>query len=509
MAMMSGALARARALAGNPAALAMMMGAARASAEGRAKAIADDYASRTAKAKVSIDVDGEGRKTLTAKRVPVDDVDAQIQEAHEGPRRELLTTLGGTLDDLDREHAQQSAAQLDPEAIRNELSTHEGRVKLSLELGASSRRKAENDSVRIQNGEIPIERAIQQVLEKRAGKAREFLKRVDATNEKSREDARKRNNSVYSAIKSSDLDSVNVEDIASRASVDPKTITSNPEYLSAMKDRREQLTLAKAKGRRSAVNSTITSMKPEDVSGYESFDQWLGDQEAELGDLTPSERGRAKARFTGLKARARRQEEDQRFQRERQDAFLEKIAAGTKQKPAKISFGDARTIEVDDLVSLRGDDGIDQRSVDIAFRVRNGQITRELITLEGQRQKTRKLKTAGAVDDDKADADIEEMTTRINQLREDQKKLAKPKDSLGILAGGPNVGDRKTFPNGAVGEWDGKGWKQVTAGTQLDSGSGKFSAQKEAGIAAYMRAKGYGSADRQKAIEELKLAGRL
>lgn len=31
----------------------------------------------------------------------------------------------------------------------------------------------------------------------------------------------------------------------------------------------------------------------------------------------------------------------------------------------------------------------------------------------------------------------------------------------GMAPGGPKIGDRKTFPNGVIGEWDGTGWVQV------------------------------------------------
>ena len=145
--MTNDALQRAKVLAANPAAAAMVIAATRHKAETNATNEAKSRGEREAEAKVTIDV---GSGTLKAEGVPVDDFEESMQEAHDRPYNELTAIMS------------RMAEGLNAAKIKDQLSTHKGRLGAARELGANAL-TSRIDAWRVKTGRITPERAVEQV----------------------------------------------------------------------------------------------------------------------------------------------------------------------------------------------------------------------------------------------------------------------------------------------------------------------------------------------------------
>lgn len=412
---MNGPLQKARQLAMNPAAAAMMVAATRNKAESNAKTVAAERDKKNAEAKVTIDV---GTGTLRAEGVPLDDFEKTMQSAYDKPYRELAA--------VKNRMAAEMQAKADEEQIAEAGNEWSGRVGPKI-----------SDIWRGKGRKTAMMRAKQLAETKRDAKFYGELAEAEEKEAKERETKQK---GARGAIESSDLSDLTTDDVAVKSGLSAEEIESNPALTTAMKRQRDELTLKKAKESAGTRRKAVGDLKRDAVESGLTFDDWVADTEAQVGELTESERSLAKSKWTSFEKKiteetkkATRAEEDQAMQRKRFEVFVEKLSAGTKEKPAKISATEATFTEPEELVALRGQEGVDQTTLESAIRTRAGKITDELGKLERRRRSKRTLKTSGAIDPDVADAEIQEMTERIDQLREQQKTLAKPKDSLGIL----------------------------------------------------------------------------
>lgn len=351
--------------------------------------------------------------------------DAAMQAEYEKPYNDLEKNLGAMADAAEGVRIEQMQEQLDPEHVRKELSSHEGRVRLSLELGATNRRKAEYDAERIRTGAIPIEKAIHQVIAKRAAGARDLQKQIETRSNA----ATAKRQRVRDEIGKSDLETLNYADVATRAGVDSEVVEDDPDLNEAMRVQRGRKTLDMARTRFEKADSRIEKIDAKTVAGYQGdVDAWMADQSVEF---MPSQQRRAQKAFAGVGEAVERQREDQRQQNEKFQKTLDRIEAGTVEKPVSLSPGDTHVISVDALLGYLGDDRVRQTSLDIAITRKSDQIDRDLKTRERSRSQKRTQLSAMTAAQRKVKPDaalalqfeIDNLTAEIDELRQSAEKI--------------------------------------------------------------------------------------
>lgn len=308
---MSGLFRRARALAANPAALAMMIGATKFKSQANAKTVAEQGQQRKDNAKVTLDL---ANGTLNAKDMPIEDMHKQIAGAAAGPFQELSQTITQLGDQVDQD--QIDAATNHWEGVLPKIS----------------------DAWKNKGKKSAMERAL--ALNK-LGETATAMTRAQTMARQQKQDATKQNNAIYSEIKKSDLNSLTPEDVAARAGVDPSDLTD--QHLATMKQRRDQLTLEKAKSGSDSVNKRISTLKTDDVAGYTDFRAWLTDQQAETGDFSDSQKSRAESRFTGLK----KQYEDEQQQKQARDERANNADVRSADAAARAAVNQTRSEDKD------------------------------------------------------------------------------------------------------------------------------------------------------------------
>lgn len=417
---------RAQILAANPAAVAMMVGAAKHKSETAAKTAGEEGQQRQDQAKVSLDL---GSGTISTKDMPVEDFHAEMAKAYEGPQRELSATL------------QRMSAKLNRDTITKELSTYQGRVAAARELGANPL-TARIDAWRIGSGRITPDRAVDQVAMKRAGDMAGFYKATSPMLDDARavanmgraEDtaaaasARRSRQDVVQAINRSDSSNLTEENVAAEAGLDPSELT--PKEKISIKARRDSLTMKETRDRRARVAKAINdvdldALDPDTVAKLAGTDQL---DESEIASLNAKKK--------------KLQDKEQRdIVRENRLATAQalKQAAATRADEAR-----GRVVTNKEKADRR-------RDVDAVGR----QIEKNNDKITANQRAFSKLLPG-------ADADQRKTLQEQNfGLVAENRKLM---GDLASLRGGqsaPKVGDRKDFPNGKTGQWDGKGWAEV------------------------------------------------
>lgn len=377
-------LLTARALATNPAAVALMSAAARQASETNVKAVTEDRQRKDAKAKVQINLGEGGNATFDAKGISADDFNASVAEAMAGPQRQYLEVL------------RKMSALADREAIKKELETHEGRLRAAREIGGNWW-TSRVDSRRLRTGRNSMETAADQVFMERARKLKAYQDQVgstfddtlraqagDQTRERAQDTAEKAaRKAVYGEIGKADLRALNVESIAATTGIDPGALANDKGVIGAMERRRTALTLDLAKGNAKDRRAAVGKLGKDVVASGQTFEQWKADSEAQVGELAPSEIAQARgkwARFTKSVAK-----DEETLQRTRRDQTIQErrlqMAEEARDKPPKpraIDSTEARVATVTELVALQGRPDIEQKSLQSAFRKRHGTVSEKI-----------------------------------------------------------------------------------------------------------------------------------
>lgn len=419
------AMNRARLLAANPAAVAMMVGATQHKAESAAKTEKQAADAAASQAKVSIDLGADGKQVINAKGVPVDDFDSNIAKAYEGPQRELSSIMDRLASNLNREK------------IRQQLQTYQGRLAAARELGANAL-TSRIDAWRIGSGRISPESAVDQVAMQRAAKLANFHRMASGVFDDARlaantdradraaqnTAARQRRQSLLSAINKSDLSNLSVDNIAAEAGLSPEELT--PQDLTAIKARRDSLTLREAKDRRGRVAKTINDLDP---------DALTPDNVARLSgaeQLTESEIASVSARKKALDdKRARDEARDARADAREARAVAAELRAA--QASERSAHADERAGRSEERSVAREEHSRRQKAIDeLADKIEknNDRIQRNSIdyakALDDKEREELRKQNIGHIQENK------DLLAHLNALRSQRQPASAPSDGKAI-----------------------------------------------------------------------------
>ena len=273
---MSGLMQRARTLATNPAAAAMMLAATRHKAETGVKNESDARAAKDENAEVTFDV---GKGTISAKGVSVEDLGQVQQDAYDKPYGELAAISRRMATQMQREDE-----NADEEQAGNQWS---GVLPNIADLW---RGKGAKDNYR-RAKQLQMKRDEARFYDEMA---KEEKKRADAATKQEEKVTKQRSAARAEIGRSDDLRSLTTSDVAVRAGVDEATVADDPVLADAMRAQRIGLTLKGAKEAATARRARVSALKREDVEDG-TFEQWKADTETQVGELSPSELGRARA----------------------------------------------------------------------------------------------------------------------------------------------------------------------------------------------------------------------
>jgi hypothetical protein len=469
-------LAIARTLATSPAATAMMLAAARHKAETNVKNVSADRAKAEEKSKVTLDL---AKGTITGVDVPVDDFAQTQQDAYDKPYRELEKVAAPLMELL-----KSQGQKLDRDKIKQELSTPEGRLRAArnefdynpISARLWGRRQIKNLPENEAVDRVVMERAkrfaglyaglspIVDDLRMGASKATEAQKAAAAAQTAARK-------ALFSDIGKADLEMLTVEGIAARTGIPPEALEADDEIMKSISDRRTKLTVAKAKDSATVRRKAVADLKREVVDGGQTFEQWREDTESQVGPLSSSEVSRARAKWrsfekkiTDERVEKQRASEDQRMQVER----FEKAMTPKPEKPT-VPKGNWTT---DDIITANGDASVDQN---VLGRLANGRLTSIARDMQTNVDEAKSVDAEIAALERVAEEDrtvrqdvrLETLQVKRRTLAEANTRLRSEKEALREAGFGGRrtqlkVGDTKTFPNGRVGRWDGRGWVLVS-----------------------------------------------
>lgn len=383
---MIGAMQRARVLASNPAAAAMMLAATRHRAETGVKDVSDERAKKDAKAEVTLNMaDG----TIDAKGVSVDDLGQTQQQAYDKPYRELAITARHMAVQMDR---QDEAARAD--AAGNEWS---GVLPKISDIWRGKRQKD------------AYKRA--QQLQYKRDEARYYDELAKAQEEQAKEreklakEATKGRTTARAEIGRSDLSSLTTSDVATRAGVDESVVANDPAMIEAMKSKRDALTLKGTKDAATARRARVVAMNKDDALGG-TFDQWRQDTESQVGELTPSELAHAQNKWRAFEGKVA--EDQVKTERAAADQRMQvaSFAKSMQDKPAKPERPSPRWT-TSDIIASKDDPDVNQG---VLHRVANTRLARVASTINKNNSKVQAF-----------DAEIAALNSEIAVMSKDPK----------------------------------------------------------------------------------------
>lgn len=363
---------------------------------------ADEQAARTPPPEITLKPGPGGKPVATIKNAPIFDAEEQKAQAKATPREMVQDALKQHGHRLPRPQdaardvagfggaftaaAAEGGVGLGTALIAALVSRHGG-ARERFARNIANMRAANEDQVFLRkvkpllDEEQQIDAAERRAYYQKVGEARKLIRSTDFSKLSSPEEA--------------------YEEIAAASELD-----EFPPFLISAIDTKRALDLKKAEeSRQKSVDQRITGMKKEDVAGYDSFEAWLADQEAEKGSFTKSQASRAKGRFSGLRREVSIQNRREDRIAEKHEERGEKKIKPTKEWP------------VGRLVSSKGKAEIDQDAWTIAVEQKEEEI-RESIRKNQAELATKREELAGLEEVEGSDS------SRVRRLREETKQLS-------------------------------------------------------------------------------------
>jgi hypothetical protein len=193
--------------------------------------------------------------------------------------------------------------------------------------------------------------------------------------------------------------------------------------------------------RAQAVNSRVTSIRDEDVRGYKpnQIEQFIADQEADLGPLNAAQKIGLTKRFEGLQEKIAIQLRGEKRRDEQLSAMWKRLEGGSVDKPEKISLTEAKVADVDDLLAMKGDPRVDQAVLETRLRTKNSQLQarEKSLTRDIVGKRTERTAVSDRLNPEKAaklDADLARMMSERDEVRRQLDAMKKPADGPRVLS---------------------------------------------------------------------------